>query len=72
MESNFVKGDCVEWTYKHFLNRKSFTHITKRGKFVRMIGISSGECLVHFRGNKNPSRVKAEEIIKCEHTLKNK
>ena len=71
----FRKDDCVLWTYKHYLNSKAYTLITKKGKFIRRIkskrvdgGASWDEyeyCLVHFRGNKNPSRVKIEEIKKC-------
>jgi len=71
----FRAGDCVKWTYKHYLNANSSTLITKRGKFIRKIHSVVGEmynrhgvnefCLVHFEGNKNPSRIRIEEIEKC-------
>ena len=59
-------GDRVEWTYEHHLNRNSSTFITKKGTIKRFIGwgnenpkmkpLDDDVVLVHFEGNKHPSR----------------
>ena len=67
----FREGDKIKWTYKHYLNSKSYTLITKVGKYIRKIAtpICNQDdkyeyCLVHFEGNKHPSRVLISEIEK--------
>lgn len=54
-------GDRVEWTYKHNLNRKSYTMITKKGTIIRpvkkKIGLSGGYVIVKFDGNKGTSKI---------------
>jgi len=70
----FRKGDIVKWTYKHHLNSKQFTLITKIGKFISKIDtkrvdggmrwIERDYCKVHFKGNKQPSKVLIDEIEK--------
>mgnify|MGYP001295633728 CR=1 FL=1 len=74
---NFKKGDKIEWTYEHSLNRKSKTHITKTGIFIRVLDMRklsrarripqynseiSSYAIVHFDGNKNPSKVLINEL----------
>ena len=62
-------GDIVTWSYRHHLNKKSSFINTKTGVFLRSIPSRSKPdewwfpmCLVHFEGNKNPSKVKIEEL----------
>ena len=69
-----TNGDKVKWSYTHHLNSKSSVIITKTGVFVRYIvskKVMGGcrwstreYCLVHFEGNKNPSRVLVADIFK--------
>lgn len=54
-------GDLVQWTYKHWLNRKSYTTITKTGTILKITGkvknkryVSGTHAKVHFKGNKHP------------------
>jgi len=63
------EGDIVEWTYKHWLNRKSYTLITKRGVIKEITGkvknkryVSRPYEKVHFDGNKHPSIVPLKEL----------
>ena len=68
----FEPGDKIQWTYRHMLNRKSSTLITKYGLFIKYItsnykdGGSRGThtvfCYVHFKGNKNKSKIKISEL----------
>jgi len=71
MASEMKKGQRVTWSYKHWLNSKSFTVITKTGTFLRegssqrKVDVMSWPerfAIVHFDGNKNSSRVKLNEI----------
>ena len=62
-------GDRVKWTYKHQLNSKSFTWITKEGTLLEITGSVKNKCYVsgnyakvHFNGNKYPSKVQIEEL----------
>lgn len=59
----FNKGDKIEWTYEHWLNSKSYTHITKVGIFIK-VRKSGTHAKVHFEGNKNSSIIPLNEIIK--------
>ena len=70
---NFNKGDRVTWTYKHTLNRKSSTYITKEGTFITRCKPNANKglanmmwntdfAIVHFDGNKNPSKVLIIEL----------
>ncbi|MCK4759957.1 MAG: hypothetical protein KAT69_07890 [Candidatus Aminicenantes bacterium] len=75
-EKKIIDGDKVQWTYIHHLNSKSSVRKTKVGKFIR--GITSERVdggsrithvtygLVHFEGNKNPSRVLISELTKVK------
>lgn len=60
------KGDRIKWQYTHHLNSKSTTQRVKKGVYVRQV--KDGEfnwtiyALVHFDGNKNPSRVRMDEL----------
>lgn len=64
-------GVRVTWGYLHSLGR-NYTKRVKHGSFVRMIKQPEwmkGKgyprwCLVHFDGNKNPSRVRFSELVK--------
>lgn len=53
----------VSWTYKHWLNSTTYTHITKEGRIVRQIrergGLQrpTGYYKVLFDGNKTPTKV---------------
>lgn len=61
MKKFFKKGDRVQWTYKHWLNSKQFTYITKVGTVIEMTSfkkkrfVSGGGVKVLFDGNKHPS-----------------
>jgi len=61
----FLIGDRVKWTYRHWLNRKSFTYITKEGTLVG--STTKGKVKVHFEGNKYPSRIKLEQLERCTY-----
>jgi len=73
-KNTFHRGDIVLWEYEHHLNSKSSVIRTKKGKFIRRIKSVKRDggcirdyykyCLVHFRGNKNPSRILISEIKK--------
>jgi len=73
-KNTFQDGDVVQWKYKRHLNSRSTVIITKTGKFVRKIRsvkkdvwnnyVYYSHCLVHFDGNKKPSRVPISEIEK--------
>lgn len=49
---NKLLGKKVTWTYRHYLNKRSFTTITKEGVVV---GVCRNEnyIKVKFNGNKN-------------------
>lgn len=51
----------VEWTYRHWLNSKSFTYVTKQGTFLRN-SKKAGYAVVLFDGNKTKSQVLASEL----------
>lgn len=75
-EKTFQKGDKVRWTYKHHLNSKSVTFVTKEGIFLRkiekkyepgrLLRPDLNRCLVQFKNNKYPSRVLVSEIEKIK------
>lgn len=54
-------GDKVYYRYEHFLNSTTSTWRTKKGTFIRLIKRRNKNAeelaLVHFHGNKNPSRI---------------
>ena len=63
-------GDTVAWTYKHWLNRKSCTTITKTGTILEITGkvknkryVSGTHAKVHFKGNKHPCIKLLKELI---------
>lgn len=65
------RGDRVEWTYKHWLNSKSFVHITKEGIFIDRVKHKKrylAEWNIHpkarvkFDDNKNTSTVPLGEL----------
>lgn len=63
------EGDRIKWTYKHWLNRKSFTWITKKGVVLEITGkkknvryVSGTHAKVHFEGNKHPSIIPIKEL----------
>lgn len=63
------EGSRVRWTYKHSLNRKSFTYVTKEGVLLEITGavkneryVSGTHAKVHFDGNKHPSKVLLKEL----------
>lgn len=65
-------GDRVTWTYKHSLNRKSKTYITKIGVIVGFTGaikkqryVSGSVAIVLFDGNKHTSKVLLKELEKA-------
>jgi hypothetical protein len=65
----FKKGDRIEWTYKHHLNGRSFTYITKIGSVIGMTGavknvryVSGSMVKVLFDGNKHPCIKHVNEI----------
>ncbi|MGQ4893367.1 MAG: hypothetical protein ACP6IQ_01940 [Candidatus Njordarchaeia archaeon] len=69
--SDFVNtplpGDKVLWQYDHWVGR-GYTLITKKGEFIREV-VSKGKelgypkyCIVHFKGNKNPSKVPVKHV----------
>ena len=64
-------GDRVNWTYEHHLNRYSSVYITKEGTLIKFTGetksvryVSGKFALVHFDGNKHPSKVLVSELKK--------
>lgn len=69
MTTNIKSGDKVEWAYKHHLNSKSFTYITKTGIVQEITGniknvryVSGSHAKVLFKGNKHPSIVPIKEL----------
>jgi hypothetical protein len=67
-------GATVEWTYKHHLNRKSFTYITKTGIVQEITGkvksvryVSGSHAKVLFKGNKHASIVPIKELKLIEN-----
>lgn len=71
MSDVFKNGDIVLWTYKHFMNRKQFTYITKRGTFIRHVKYKKKHladwaihrrCIVKFDGNKTFSNVDVDQL----------
>ena len=61
--SSFKSGDRIIWTYRHSLNSKSKTYITKHGRYLGKRHHTyrfKGDCQmawVHFDGNKHKSCV---------------
>jgi len=69
IRKTFKEGVRVSWTYKHFINRKSFTYITKTGTILEIAGkvknvryVSGTHAKVQFDGNKYPSIVPIKEL----------
>lgn len=58
----FKKGHEITWTYKHHLNSRSYTLITKSGIFIKVIRKNPKKGIVHFNGNKNKSTVLLKEL----------
>jgi len=66
-----LPGDKVLWQYDHWVGR-GYTSITKKGKFIREVVSKKRSpsychsfvkyCMVHFEGNKNPSKVPIEHV----------
>lgn len=77
-EHNDIKaGDRIQWTYRHHLNSRSSVMITKSGVFKEVSGklknkryVSGSVAVVHFDGNKHPSRVPYSEISRETKTTK--
>lgn len=64
-------GDKIKWTHEHYLNRRTFITVTKRGFYIGPIKHTArygGKqlALVQFEGNKRTSRVPVSELI-CEN-----
>ncbi len=64
-------GDPVEWTYKHWLNSKQFTFVTKAATFIRYVRplkkftadwSATKKAVIKVYGNKNNSTVLATEL----------
>ncbi len=63
--NTFKRGDLVQWSYTHNLNKNSSIRITKVGVFIRNVCHEVGagqDVVVHFNGNKNPSKVPLKEL----------
>ncbi len=63
------QGDKVEWTYKHHLNSRSYTLITKTGILIEITGkikntkyVSGTHAKVKFNGNKGVSVVPIKDL----------
>lgn len=56
-------GDRVSWTYRHNLNSKSYTYITKEGT-VKKVYEDRGFAKVHFDGNRTLSAVDLTDLEK--------
>jgi len=62
-EDMFEIGDRAEWTYRHWLNRKSSTLISKRGTILRFFNKGNTKMvIIQFDNNKYPSRVPIDEL----------
>ena len=64
----FRPGEIVAWQYEHCMG-KNYTTITKFGKYIGRIRHTkkhTGDRLavVHFEGNKHPSRVPLDDLYK--------
>lgn len=59
---NKLLGKKVNWTYKHYLNGRSFTTISKEGI---VIGICKDKNFVKvkFKGNKNAVKKHKSELV---------
>jgi len=57
----FKIGDRASWTYRHYLNHKSSTLITKRGTILRFTK-NRTIAVIKFDKNKYPSRVLLDEL----------
>jgi len=64
-------GDSVEWTYKHWLNSKQFTFVTKSAIFIRYVRPikkftadwnATKKAVIKVDGNKNNSTVSVNEL----------
>lgn len=63
----YKTGDQIIWVYRHWMNSKSSTLIQKTGVYIRPIVSMRGYVkpqisYVHFKGNKNPSRIFTREL----------
>lgn len=58
---HICKGSKIKWTYKHWLNSKSSTLITKNGILIEYISEKLAKVL--FNGNKHPSSVLVAELF---------
>lgn len=59
----FEIGDRASWTYRHWLNHKSSTLITKRGTILRLVNKGNKKiAVIKFDKNKYPSRVPIDEL----------
>ena len=68
MKSYAPVGSRVRWTYKHHLNSKSYTYLTKDGTLLSYkksnISFSYDMAIVKFDGNKTKSKVRLDELVK--------
>ena len=65
---SFQTGEIVAWQYEHCLGR-NYTTITKFGEYIGRIRHTkrhTGDrlAMVHFEGNKRPSRVPLDDLYK--------
>lgn len=68
--SNIIEpGDYISWTYRHHLNGRSVTAVTKTGQYEGLVAHRPGYkgkqlASVWFRGNKWNSTVPFDELVK--------
>ena len=66
-----TKKISIEWSYDHWLNKKSRTVRTKKGIFIRKVDHCGNHArigfiqmaIVKFDGNKKESRVPYNELV---------
>lgn len=70
IENVFFPGHEVEFTYTHWLNSKSSTKITRRGKLFRQVRqkqgthLPTGYWMIKFPGNKGLTKVHESRLVK--------
>jgi len=67
---------AIRWTYQHWMNSTTYTDITKIGVYQRKVKHTvryQGPqlAMVHFEGNKRPSKVPYIELIFTDKGAKN-
>lgn len=71
---SFQSGEIVAWQYEHCLG-ENYTTITKFGEYIGRIRHTkrhTGDrlAMVHFEGNKRPSRVPLDDLYKTSKRSK--